>query len=504
VFRLPPVLARSGIDRSQLAARANVVIVLADRTSPRSELPAIGEHPDGHISRGGSAASGQRSSRTSSSPTDRTQSRGGAGRIERVDELCVAIERSVDSQNDSDSHRSAAPPDLGARFRRNNRVAAIDLAGETVLFDARSGRAHRLNPAAAEIWEALDGSVSLADLVTGFAQRFDIDPTMMHNDVIETVAALRHLGAIQLWHGYETSVTGSGSGPVSRSTCRQNVCGRTTLLRLGSYPRLVIAAGDHVLSIHCNDAAVRARIASLLASRMVADDIEPVNFAIELPTPGDATVDVPSLYRGPDVIATSPSAESLVADLVRQLATFTTPVVGTLLLDADVWVEDAAATLRIPSALTVTTELADPAGAGAFVAPVLVDVASGELVVERDHLFSRRGPDGRLVGGAVSDSGVGGRWPSNGEGRRNGRADRSHPPPRPILQSTARLSRRRDRRRGGPVGVSWAVCPRPWVAPKSPAPYNSLRAGREGGNSWAAVAAKTEPARSTRRSPRAA
>jgi hypothetical protein len=59
-------------------------------------------------------------------------------------------------------------------LRRDPLVDAVELDGESVLYDRRSERLHLLNSSATVIWTALDGVLSVGDLVDALAEAFGI------------------------------------------------------------------------------------------------------------------------------------------------------------------------------------------------------------------------------------------------------------------------------------------------------------------------------------------
>lgn len=87
---------------------------------------------------------------------------------------------------------ATSPPDLSARletrFVKPEAVSWRDLPGEIVVFDARSGAYHALNPSAAEIWRALNAGLSTADVIDLLTVRFGIERAAIERDVAAFVA----------------------------------------------------------------------------------------------------------------------------------------------------------------------------------------------------------------------------------------------------------------------------------------------------------------------------
>lgn len=69
-------------------------------------------------------------------------------------------------------------------LRRTERAVHGDLPEETVLLDIDAGTAVRLNATGAWIWEQLEQPRQVSDLATGLAQRFEIDGSRAHDDVV--------------------------------------------------------------------------------------------------------------------------------------------------------------------------------------------------------------------------------------------------------------------------------------------------------------------------------
>lgn len=69
-------------------------------------------------------------------------------------------------------------------------VATIELDGEAVLFDERSGSLHLLDPVATLVWNRLDGAATLADLATDFSTTFAADRSRVRDDLMTFVCQL--------------------------------------------------------------------------------------------------------------------------------------------------------------------------------------------------------------------------------------------------------------------------------------------------------------------------
>jgi PqqD family protein of HPr-rel-A system len=77
-------------------------------------------------------------------------------------------------------------------------VAAVELDGETVLFDERSGRMHLLDAVATVVWQRLDGSATLDSLARDLSAAFGAGEDRVRADV---TAFLRQLERERLLEG---------------------------------------------------------------------------------------------------------------------------------------------------------------------------------------------------------------------------------------------------------------------------------------------------------------
>jgi len=75
-------------------------------------------------------------------------------------------------------------------------VAWIEIDGEGVLFDERSGALHVLNPMGMLLWQCLDGSATLSEIAADCAAVFDVDLARARRQVLELARDLSELGLI--------------------------------------------------------------------------------------------------------------------------------------------------------------------------------------------------------------------------------------------------------------------------------------------------------------------
>jgi len=66
---------------------------------------------------------------------------------------------------------------------------------EAILHDARSGQAHVINASAARVWELCDGR-PMDELLSAFAEPYDMTPDAVRADVERVLANFRELGLL--------------------------------------------------------------------------------------------------------------------------------------------------------------------------------------------------------------------------------------------------------------------------------------------------------------------
>ncbi|HVE63503.1 MAG TPA: PqqD family protein [Mycobacteriales bacterium] len=81
-------------------------------------------------------------------------------------------------------------------------VVAVELDGETVLYDEDAGALHLLDPIATVVWQCLDGEATLEQISVELAAAFEAPPEAVTGDVIELVTRLGRLGLLE---GVETT-----------------------------------------------------------------------------------------------------------------------------------------------------------------------------------------------------------------------------------------------------------------------------------------------------------
>lgn len=80
-------------------------------------------------------------------------------------------------------------------------VASVELDGERVLYDADSGRLHRLDPVGSVIWACFDGHAPVGELVTDLAAGFGVATGQLRSDVARLVTTLVDEGLLETGEG---------------------------------------------------------------------------------------------------------------------------------------------------------------------------------------------------------------------------------------------------------------------------------------------------------------
>ncbi|HEY7661141.1 MAG TPA: HPr-rel-A system PqqD family peptide chaperone [Actinomycetota bacterium] len=76
-------------------------------------------------------------------------------------------------------------------------LVVVELDGEAVVYDERSGELHHLNPSATLIFGLLDGSATIRTLADDMSQAFGVPQEEMESQVRALVGQLRRLGLIE-------------------------------------------------------------------------------------------------------------------------------------------------------------------------------------------------------------------------------------------------------------------------------------------------------------------
>ena len=79
---------------------------------------------------------------------------------------------------------------LDKRLAKSERFAWRVIEDEAVLVDRDEAEVLRLNPIATEIWQALDGARSIAEIIDQIHHSFDVDRKTAENDVLRFMKEL--------------------------------------------------------------------------------------------------------------------------------------------------------------------------------------------------------------------------------------------------------------------------------------------------------------------------
>ena len=86
--------------------------------------------------------------------------------------------------------RAAVPIGLADRVTTVPHASAVEIDGETVVYDRRTEQVHLLNVIASIVWWELDGTVTLAALCDQLGSTFGEPVTRIRADVLALVARL--------------------------------------------------------------------------------------------------------------------------------------------------------------------------------------------------------------------------------------------------------------------------------------------------------------------------
>ncbi len=80
------------------------------------------------------------------------------------------------------------------RVRRD--LTVVELDGEAVVYDERSGELHHLNPTATLIFGFLDGTVTIRDLAADVSDAFGVPADEVESQIRALVRRFRKLGLL--------------------------------------------------------------------------------------------------------------------------------------------------------------------------------------------------------------------------------------------------------------------------------------------------------------------
>ncbi|MDQ1532567.1 MAG: hypothetical protein QOF28_328 [Actinomycetota bacterium] len=268
--------------------------------------------------------------------------------------------------------------DETARARALDRVTEIELDGESILYDEATQELLVLNGSAGLIWQNLDGTWSLRELIEELAVAFGVDENDLATDVLDTV---RQLGS----HGFLAGVVAPpqflADPPIGCRSCVD----RLDELDWGS--TITFLLGDLHIGVRSTDPDVDKLLRVALGAYVDDDTEAPVNFSLRIggrERRGQAGLHV--LYQASDQLARSTAPSDVVRALFAQLASYASgPADGWLRLRVPAVVFDGAAVLITPELAPVVLDV-EPrlrrSGLQRIESPVVdIDAATRELVV---------------------------------------------------------------------------------------------------------------------------
>jgi hypothetical protein len=94
--------------------------------------------------------------------------------------------------------------DLGFVPHRREDLTAVEMDGETVLYEPETGTVHRLNRVGTVLWACFDGQATLRAIVADLEGVFDgQDPERLRADVVAFTRALGRSGLLDVRRGGE-------------------------------------------------------------------------------------------------------------------------------------------------------------------------------------------------------------------------------------------------------------------------------------------------------------
>lgn len=82
----------------------------------------------------------------------------------------------------------------------HDRVASIEIEGETVLLDESTEALHALDPIGGIVWKCFDGSGSINEIVADLSAEFAVERKTVRKDVLRLT---RHLGRLGVLEGVD-------------------------------------------------------------------------------------------------------------------------------------------------------------------------------------------------------------------------------------------------------------------------------------------------------------
>ena len=77
---------------------------------------------------------------------------------------------------------------------------SCDLAGETAILDLKSGQYYGLNPVGARIWDFIQESRSVAEVLNAILSEYDVDARACERDLFALLEELQRKGLVEVKH----------------------------------------------------------------------------------------------------------------------------------------------------------------------------------------------------------------------------------------------------------------------------------------------------------------
>ncbi len=81
-----------------------------------------------------------------------------------------------------------------SRPRVREDLTVVELDGEAVIYDERSGELHHLNPSATLVFGLLDGTATVRELAAEVADAFGVPADQVESEIRALIRRLRSLG----------------------------------------------------------------------------------------------------------------------------------------------------------------------------------------------------------------------------------------------------------------------------------------------------------------------
>ncbi len=88
--------------------------------------------------------------------------------------------------------------DENTTLKQASNVTFEKVAGEAILIHLDSGTYFSLNKVGTQFWEMLDGSRTIAEQARILAEQYDVDATMVRDDLLELAIAMQDENLVEV------------------------------------------------------------------------------------------------------------------------------------------------------------------------------------------------------------------------------------------------------------------------------------------------------------------